>query len=102
MPMIYMRDAFGSNFTITTKSRDLLQAWFDEWLPQLYPPGLEPEYGDPVITSIHALPLAPPPSKEFDWVTDSRWLGQQFTIPRDPAKALDALDRQRRFLEAHE
>jgi hypothetical protein len=101
VPHIQMRDAVGMNYQITTKSRELLQAWFDEWLPQLYPADLEPEYGDPVIMSIYPLPLAPS-GNEFDWITDSRKLGQQFTIPRDPAKALDALDRQRRFLEAHE
>lgn len=99
MPHIQMRDAFGTNFQITTKSRDLLQAWFDEWLPQLYPPDAPAGLGDPIIMSVYPLALTPG-GKEYDWACDNRYLGQSFTIPRDPARSLEALDRQRKWIEA--
>jgi hypothetical protein len=97
MPSIELRDAFGTSYRISTTNRDTLQAWFDEWLPVLYPPDGDPRLGDPMIMSVYPLD---PAGTGWDWTTDSRYLGDAFTIPRDPAKALEALDRRREWIEA--
>jgi hypothetical protein len=97
MPMITMRDAFGTSYVITTTSRELLQAWFDEWLPRLYPAGADPRLGDPQIMSVYPLD---PDGKGFDWPANSRYMGDIFTIPHDPAKVLAALDERRAWIEA--
>lgn len=90
MPYVMLRDAFGSSFHISTRNRATLQAWFDEWLPVLYPADLPEAYGDPVISQV--FPLFDREMKNPDWTQDSRYLGDQFRIPRDPALALKALD----------
>jgi len=92
MPRVELQDAFGQCFRIDTTSRELLQAWFDEWLPVLYPADAPPGLGDPVIRSIYPLD---PDSRGWDWPGDIRFIPQSFRIPRDPAKALAALDEQR-------
>jgi hypothetical protein len=97
MPMITMRDAFGSSYPIATTSRELLQAWFDEWLPVLYPADADPGLGDPVIMGVWPLD---PHGTGFDWPPDSRYMGDMFRIPRDPAMALAALDKRREWIEA--
>ena len=93
-----MQDAFGTMYRITTRSRELLQAWFDEWLPRLYPADAPEQLGDPLIVRVYPAPVTPG-AMEYDWSTDTRWIGQSFTIPRDPALALTALDARRAWIE---
>jgi hypothetical protein len=97
MPRVELQDAFGQCFTIATTSRELLQAWFDEWLPVMYPADADPGLGDPVIRSVYPLDAT---GTGWDWPGDSRYIGVPFRIPRDPAKALAALDEQRARIEA--
>jgi hypothetical protein len=91
-----MQNAFGEAFRIDTTSRELLQAWFDEWLPLMYPPGADPGLGYPLIASVYPLD---PSGTGWDWPADSRFMGESFRIPRDPAQALAALDGQRAKIE---
>jgi hypothetical protein len=91
-----MQNAFGETFRIDTASRELLQAWFDEWLPLMYPPGADPRLNDPLITSVYPIAL---PGNVWDWPGDTRFMGESFRIPRDPAQALAALDAQRARIE---
>ena len=96
MPRIELQDPWGQCYAIATTSRELLQAWFDEWLPIAYPADADPVLGDPVIRSVWPLD---PKGTGWDWPQDSRYLGQPFRIPRDPAKALAALDEHRAWIE---
>lgn len=91
MPRIMMQGR------IDTASRELLQAWFDEWLPLMYPADADPGLGDPVIRSVYPLD---PAGTGWDWPGDTRFIGRPFRIPRDPARALAALDEQRADIEA--
>jgi hypothetical protein len=96
MPHVEIRDAFGSSFRISTTSRELLQAWFDEWLPKLYPADADPQLGEPLVMSVYPLD---PCGTGYDWAADARYLADPFTIPRDPAQALAALDRRREWID---
>jgi hypothetical protein len=96
MPRVELQDAFGQCFAIATTSRELLQAWFNEWLPVLYPPGTSTALGDPVIRSVYPLDVR---GTGWDWPGDSRHIGVPFRIPRDPAQALAALDKRRAWIE---
>jgi hypothetical protein len=93
VPRVELHGVCGNMLRIDTTSRELLQAWFDEWLPLLYP---DPRLGDPVIQCVYPLQAA---DGAWDWPGDTRFTGQPFRIPRDPAKALAALDTQREWIE---
>lgn len=85
----------GDIYRITAISEDLLQAWFDEWLPRIYPPGLPHAYGLPTL---HVHPIWQP-DLQPDWCQDARLSGIPFQIPRDPAQALAAIAARRAELE---
>jgi hypothetical protein len=96
MPRVELQDAFGQCFIIATTSRELLQAWFDEWLPVTYPADADPVLGDPIIRTVYPLDVV---GTGWDWPGDTRYITRPFTIPRDPAKALAALDERRAWIE---
>lgn len=95
MPRYELRDASGQHFLLSTASDQLAQAWFDEWLPVLYPPGLADDYGLPLM---QVYPLSPD-GRSADWATDMRWVTIPFTIPRDPRLALAAIASRRIWIE---
>lgn len=97
MPHVEMRDAFGVMYRITTFGEDLLQEWFDFWLPRTYPDGLPPDAGEPVIG---IWPAVDPQTGDADWPAWAPLLNDRFTIPRDPAKALQALRDRRAWMDA--
>lgn len=95
MPYYEMRDAFGTMYRITTQSTELAQAWFDEWLPRLYPPEMPADYGLPVMTvwpmwTADNLP---------DWAAFVPFISESFTIPRDPKMALAAIAERRALID---
>ena len=96
MPYIDLRDPFGTSYRITTLGEDLLQPWFDFWLPRLYPPDAPAGYGDPVLTAYPTVF-----GSELDWPAWGPLIGGNapFTIPRDPALALEALRKRRTEIE---
>jgi hypothetical protein len=96
MPRVEMRDPFGTMFRIDTGIPGMLQAWFEEWLPKLYPAGMERDFGDPLIMSVYPLD---PDGTGYDWPADTRYISQPFNIPRDPARALDALAARRAWID---
>lgn len=98
MPHVDLRDPGGMHYRISTTSRETLQAWFDEWLPRLYPAELPPEYGYP---NVMIYPLFTGDSQRApDWVTYAPVLGTWRKIPRDPANVMEVLDQIRDRLEA--
>lgn len=92
MPHYEMRDAFGMMYRLSTQDRDLAQRWFDEWLPRLYPADMDADYGLPVMS---VWPMQFDGRQSADWPTDTRYIRELFTIPRDPSLALAAIDQQR-------
>ena len=91
-----MRDAFGANFELSSQDPELIQRWFDEWLPKLYPADLPPDFGDPLI---QVWPLSPD-GRSLDWAAKSPHIQDLFRIPRDPAKVLAAIEDRRKWIEA--
>lgn len=98
MPRIEMRDAFGTSYRIDTASDETLQAWFDEWLPRLFPAGLSGDYGEPLILRVE--PLYPGGADSApDWPTWGPMMNEPFYIRRNPAEALPELGRRREWIE---
>jgi hypothetical protein len=99
MPRVELQDAFGTSYSITTRSRELLQSWFDEWLPLTYPADAPSEIGDPVIRAVYPLDVT---GEGYDWPLCAQFMSDSFRIPRNPAKALEALDERRAWIEAQQ
>jgi hypothetical protein len=96
MPRVTLRDPFGMTFQISTMNDDLLQRWFDEWLPRLFPANMPQELGDPLV---EVWPLTHADGRSLDWAAKSQHMGP-FTIPRNPAKALAVIEERRQWIEA--
>lgn len=90
MPYVEMRDAFGMCYRITTIGEHLLQEWFDFWLPRLYPADAPADLGNPALWVSPADDRGTP-----DWCVYGPAINRLFTIPRDPALALEAMRAER-------
>jgi hypothetical protein len=97
MPRFTIRDAFGMGYELSSKDPELIQRWFDEWLPKLYPADAPEDYGDPVMM---VWPLPEADGRSLDWAAKSPHIQDMFRIPRDPAKALAAIEDRRKWIEA--
>ena len=93
MPHAVLMGPGGYSATITTRDREMLAAWFAEWLPRLWGPGTE-NLGEPAV-NIHPVWGGPDYNDDPDWLTDSRAVGQLVTIPRDPVQVPPYLDEWR-------
>jgi hypothetical protein len=96
MPRIDMRDAFGTTYRIDSMDWGILQQWFDEWLPRVFPASMPDSYGAPLLT---VWPLPEADGRTMDWAADTRYITEPFYIPRDPSKALATIAARREEIE---
>src|SRR5579859_819809 len=108
VPRVEVMEPFGRCFTISTRQTEtLLHAWFDEVLPFCWVAG-RPGIDDfeqiwPWITvwPMEAWKHTGRPPWGYDWLTDSRVLGQRYEFAaRNGDEGLAELAKLRRRLEA--
>lgn len=94
MPRVDLRDAFGTSYQVATMDLELLERWFREWLPRLYPPELAEQYGEPAIIVWPLFDAERVP----DWPASSTATYiEPFT--RDPGQAMAVLEDMRKRIE---
>lgn len=95
---VSLTDAFGTVYPICTRNTELLEQWFAEILPDIYPESEGYEYPAPWI---EVYPESRKQDMEYDWFTDSRVLMRRYPFPyRTGPDAIKGFELLRDHLKA--
>lgn len=79
MPRVMIRSGAGMDYRIDSSDEGSITAWFDEWLPRLWPAG-SPDACEPMIM-VQPLWISDDPATDPDWFADTWVTGRFYPFP---------------------